>query len=812
MPLVNLDDVRLEAYTLEGLERLKRLREELVAAPVEICIERARHITEYMKHPEVDPETAPQLYRASAVRHYLAHKTAVFPDDNLLAGTTGSKRKSAPIYPEFIGLTIWSELDTISTRKKNPQLLNPADAATLNLEIFPYWIDRDVLAATKKTYGNKDLSIRLLEKMVFYIAGKAGCISHTVPLFRRVLSEGLLAIIKEAESKAEVSSGQEQDFYKAVAVSLQGLLEYAQNLARTARALAQDEHDLQRKKHLMDMAAVCDNVPAKPAATFREAINSLWLCLIGIHAENINMAISPGRLDQVLYPYYRRDMDAGTLTVGEAMELVGCLWLKLGDNVNAVPQVSEELFGGAGTAPAVTVGGVDEQGEDAVNDLTYIMLRVTELLKTREPNMNARYHYEKNSREYRDRVAAVIGTTKAIPAFHNDVANIATLRNQGTSLEHARDYAIIGCVELAVAGRSYDASSSIMMNLAAPLELALYQGTRPTTGEEVFNTLTADPRLFRSYEELWRAFTTQTAWLIDQAVSLNEKMAAFHQRNLPTPLLSALFEGPMEKGKDLIFGGAVYNSSGATHIAFADVVDSLNAMRTAVFEDAFCTMAELLDAMKADFDGTPRHREIRQYILNKAPKYGTEEESRIGVSRALIRFLYDTYQSYTNYRGGPYRPAYWTMTNHSGHGKLTRALPSGRLSAKTFASGITPVSGAADSLTETLNTVAALGGVHIPGSVALNIKFTEIRNTEDIRRLGDFVEGYFRQGGQQVQFNIISRAMFKEAQRTPEKYRDLLVRVSGYSAYFNDLNPAMQEELITRSEYDIENGKAVNND
>ena len=216
--------------------------------------------------------------------------------------------------------------------------------------------------------------------------------------------------------------------------------------------------------------------------------------------------------------------------------------------------------------------------------------------------------------------------------------------------------------------------------------------------------------------------------------------------------------------------------------------------------------------MKADFDGTPRHREIRQYILNKAPKYGTEEESRIGVSRALIRFLYDTYQSYTNYRGGPYRPAYWTMTNHSGHGKLTRALPSGRLSAKTFASGITPVSGAADSLTETLNTVATLGGVHIPGSVALNIKFTEIRNTEDIRRLGDFVEGYFRQGGQQVQFNIISRAMFKEAQRTPEEYRDLLVRVSGYSAYFNDLNPAMQEELIPRSEYDIENGKAVNND
>lgn len=809
MSLVTLRDTGLSEYTLDRLGNLARLRKELLAAPAEICIERARHITAYMKKPSIDPEKEPQLFRASAVRRYMANKAAVFPDDNLLAGTTGSKRKSAPIYPEFIGLTIWSELDTIGARKKNPQPLSAADAKTLNLDVFPYWMDRDVLSATKKKYGNNMLSIRLLEKMVFFIAGKAGCISHTVPLFRRVLEQGLLRIVQEAEGKAAATSGREQDFYRAVAVSLQGLLEYAQNLAKTARTLAGNERDPQRKKRLIEMAAVCENVPAKPAATFREAVNCLWLCLIGIHAENINMAISPGRLDQVLYPYYRRDMDKGTLSIAEAMELVGCLWLKLGDNVNAVPQVSEELFGGAGTAPAVTVGGVDEKGEDAVNDLTYIMLRVTELLKTREPNMNARYHYEKNSREYRDRVAAVIGTTKAIPAFHNDVPNIATLRNQGTSLEHARDYAIIGCVELAVAGRSYDSSSSIMLNLAAPLELTLYQGRRPTTGDEVFNTLTGDPRTFRSYAELWDAFTKQTAWLISQAVDLNEKMATIHQQHLPTPLLSALFEGPMEKGRDLIFGGAVYNSSGATHIGFADVADSLNAMRTAVFEDKFCTMAELLDAMQADFAGTPRHRQIQQYLLNKTPKYGTAKESKNGASHALVRFLYDTYQGYTNYRGGPYRPAYWTMTNHSGQGKITRALPSGRPAGRTFASGITPVSGATGSLTEGLNAVAALGGNYIPGSVALNIKFTEVRNAQDVQRLGDFVEGYSRQGGQQVQFNILSRSLLEEARRAPEKHRDLLVRVSGYSAYFNDLNPAMQDELITRSEYDIENGKAV---
>jgi formate C-acetyltransferase len=809
MKLVTLPDITLGEYTLNRLGNLARLREELLAAPAEICIERARHITAYMKKPDTDPEKEPQLFRARAVRRYLENKAAVFPDDNLLAGTTGSRRKSAPIYPEFIGLTIWSELDTIGARPKNPQPLSAKDAKILNLEVFPYWMDRDVLSATKKQHGNDLLSARLLEKMVFFIAGKAGCISHTVPLFSHVLAQGLLPLIQEAGAKTETALGQQRDFYRAVATALGGVLEYARHLAETARNLAKRERDPQRKKRLTDMAAVCENVPSKPASTFREAVNSIWLCLIGIHAENINMAISPGRLDQVLYPYYRRDVDRGALSVAEAMELVGCLWLKLGDNVNAVPQVSEELFGGAGTAPAVTVGGVDEKGEDAVNDLTYIMLRVTELLKTREPNMNARYHYEKNSREYRDRVAAVIGTTKAIPAFHNDVANIATLQNQGTSLEHARDYAIIGCVELAAAGRSYDSSSSVMLNLAAPLELTLYQGRRPTTGDEVFNTITPNPRAFLSYAELWDAFTKQTAWLIDQAVDLNEKMAAIHQQHLPTPLLSALFDGPMEKGRDLIFGGARYNSSGATHIGFADIVDSLNAMRTAVFEDTFCTMDELLDALRTNFAGTPRRREIHQYLLNKAPKYGTAKESETGASRALIRFLYDTYQGYTNYRGGPYRPAYWTMTNHSGHGKITRALPSGRLAGKTFASGITPVSGASGSLTEALNAVAALNAEYIPGSVALNIKFTEIRNAQDARRLGDFVEGYFSKGGQQVQFNILSRALLEEARRAPEKHRDLLVRVSGYSAYFNDLNPSMQEELITRSEYDIETGKAV---
>lgn len=805
---MELRDIALSEYTLGNLDGIKELRQQMLKETPHICIERAKYITEYMKQYDAEKEMKehPLRFRAGAVANYLNNKKAVIPDKSLLAGTTGSYLKSAPVYPEFIGIFIWSELDTITKREKNPQLLTKAEAETLNYEIFPYWMDRNVLAATQKRHGDIT-SIRLLEKIIFYISSKVGCISHTVPSFTHVLEAGMEGIISEAGKKAvETEDDREKEFYESISTVLKSVINYAGRLAEKAEEMAKKEKDGKRKKQLSAMAEIYKRIPRKPAESFYEAVCCVWICLIAIHAEDINMAISPGRLDQVLYPYYKRDIEENRLTVKEAMELVACLWIKIGDNVDLVPQVSEELFGGAGTAPAVTVGGVDREGKNAVNELTYIMLRVTELLKMREPNMNARYYPGINSQAYRNRVSSVIAETKAIPAFYNDIDNIKTLLNQGTLLEDARDYAVIGCVELASGGRSYDASSSIIMNLTAMLEMALYNGKRYYTGEERFGPETGDPSKMKSFKEFWQAFQKQAKWLIEEAVSLNEKMAVIHQEMLPSPILSALFEGPMEKGKDLIFGGAVYNSSGATHVGFADVADSLNAIKKAVFEDHYCTFAELIEAVRSDFKGK---EDLAAYLKTKPLKYGTLEEAEHGISHELISFLYQTYQSYANYRGGKYRPAYWTMTNHSGQGKITYALPNGRRANKPFASGITPVSEAAGDLTECFSSVASLGSKNIPGGEALNIKFTEIKNEEEAKLLGDFVEAYFLKGGQQVQFNIMSHKMLKDAKAHPEKYPDLLVRVSGYSAYFNDLNDAMKDELITRTEYNIKNGRMV---
>ncbi|WDP90343.1 MAG: hypothetical protein HUN04_11805 [Desulfobacter sp.] len=809
---VSFTDISLAEYTLDTLPLLKQLRLGLLAEKPEVCIERARHYTKSLESAPEDQSS--ELRYANAAKYFLSRKTPLFFDDNRLAGTTGSKPFCAPVYPEWTGLTIWPELDTISNREKNPLKLTREAADELNFKIYPYWMDRNILEYTRKKHGNPK-SMRIFERIVFFLATKAGCISHTIPCYTLALEKGVEYIIEDAASKeaALINSGDRDgetlkkiDFYKAVQIAMEGVIAYAQNLSREASRLADRETDPDRAENYRQMAEVCGQVPAKPARTFREAVNALWLIQVAIHAENINMAMSPGRLDQILYRYYRADMDRGDLTVEAAMELVGCLWLKLNDNTNLVPETAEELFGGAGTVPAVTVGGVDEEGEDAVNDLTYIMLRVTELLKTRDPSLNARFHYEKNSVEYRDRIAQVIVNTKAVPAYLNDVTNIQVLKEQGTEEKDARDYAVIGCVELGVPGRSYDASSSIMLNLVSVLELALNNGKRPVTGDEQIGPVTGEPVNFETYDQFWGAFKTQFTWLAGKAVELNELFGRAYQEILPSPLLSSFFEGPMETGRDLISGGARYNSSGATHIGFADTVDSLNAIQQAVFVDKKCTFAELKAALEADFKG---YEALHAYLVKRAPKYGTDNDIAKENSQKVIRFLYDFYQRHVNYRGGKYRPGYWTMTNHAGQGKLAGALPNGRKAHQVFASGITPVSQAAEALTTSLRMIAELESKCIASGEALNYKFPSVPDREEVAALGQVVEAYCRQGGLHIQFNIMSYEDLIRAKEAPDDYPELLVRVSGYSAYFKDLNPAMKDEIITRTAYDIKTGRAV---
>lgn len=810
MNRVTLEDLSLRDISLDDLPRLKELRDLHFASRPEICVELPRLMTQYMKTMD-DPSDPPELRAGKRLKYILENKRPIIADNNLLAGTTTTKPIGVILYPDFLALSIWPELEAVHRRKKNPYGITPEEIEELNLEIFPYWIDRTVQEVARRMYHNPPCQ-QLMERIVFFLCSKPYTISHTIPDYASVVNRGLKALKQEAEEKERALGNSEADqnkahFYKAVKLVIEGVLAFAENLSREADRLARMESNGKRKRELETMRDICARVPGEKPLSFREALNAIWICKIALHQENANIGLSLGRLDQILYDLYRQDIGRG-MTLSEAVELVGCFWLKLADHVPLVPETGEELFGGTGSNQAVTLGGVDQEGNDAVNDLTYVMLRATELLRLRDPNVNCRYYPGVNPPEYLRRLCEVNVNTGATPCFHNDSSAIEALLAQGVTPEHARDYASVGCVEPVSSGRAFGHTGAILMNLTSALEMALFQGKHRLTEDEQFGPQTPSPETIDSFGKFKKVFETQLSWLIDQAVTLNNNLGKIHQMIHPTPLLSALMEGCMQSGKDVIEGGAVYNSSGVAAIGLAEVVDSLSAIQEFIFDKRTVSFAEMIEAIKHNWNGPCR--KLHQMVKTSKEKFGTDSKIAKENADYLIDFLSQSFQSKQNYRGGKYTVGYWTMTYHAGFALLTGALPSGRMRGEPLPSGITPVSGSAPELTPCLNFVAHLDHTKIANGHALNLKYTPSPHRElTITKFAQSVEAYMKMGGLQVQFNIIDRATLEDAKENPAKYPDLLVRVSGYTAYFKDLNPTMQGEIITRAEYNLETGREV---
>jgi formate C-acetyltransferase len=823
--------------------RVSQLKDAYFRALPEICIERPQLITKFsMKNDIFKKDRISILDKARTYRFVLENRTPVvwhrqayekgmrpfsFDDRQLFAGSTTSKFKGVPLYPEFLALTLWPELGIINKRASNPYHITDQEVDTLNFEVFPHWIEHNITELARKSCFEENLKTRgvkeapelkLLERLVFFLASKPNCISHTIPDFSRAIRLGLRNVINEAKNKQDLATEvSKKEFYAAIAEVLEGIITYSLNLAKAAEELAGKESDPVRKKELLDIAAVHRQVPEFEARNFRQGLTTVWICWTAIHLENPNVGLSLGRLDQVLYDLYRKDMDEGSLTVQDAVELVCCLWLKIGDHVPTVPEAGEQLFGGTGSNQAITVGGVDKDGHDAVNDLTYVMLRATELMRLRDPNLNARYFSGVNSKEYLRRICEVNLTTGATPALHNDKAVIKALMKKGETLEQARDFGVIGCVEPGSNGRSYGHSGAILLNLTSALELALFNGRHRHTGLDlVISKATGDPATFATFDDFRIAFEQQARWLVEQTTTLNNILGEVHQSHYPTPILSALFEGPMDKGKDVIEGGAVINSSGAALIGLADVADSLSAIQKVVFEEKSVSFADLIEALKKGFVG---NEALQKRLANpeKTPKYGNEDSTADGNVRYLLELMDRLFGEKANYRGGKYRTGCWSMTNHAGFGRLVGATPNGRRARENFASGFTAVSGVTPYLTKVLNSAAAQPVVCLSNGIALNLKYTPEQGPREemLKNFTASVEGYFddlegkRDGGMEIQFNVTSHDNFVDAVAHPEKYPELLVRVSGYTAYFKDLNPQMQKEIIDRTEYLLSKGAAV---
>lgn len=835
MSYIPIKDISLRGYELTS--NVRKQREYYFHAIPEICTERPRLITAYCrKNGLFGRDKISVLDRARQYRYVLENFNAVvrfqygygrnmekfiIEDTSPFAGSTTTKFKGVPLYPEFMALTIWPELHTIKTREKNPYFISDKDVDILNKKVFPFWINDTITERCRSFYyqvnhntakENAAPELKLLEQLVFFLASKPNCISHTIPDFSRAIYSGLENCINDAETLMKKTDNQEQKmFYTSIIEVFTGIITFSARCAEKARLLAKVEKNKIKKMDLLEIAQRYDNVPRKPARTFQEGLTTVWLCWIAIHLENPNVGMSLGRLDQVLWPLYKKGIESGELTVEDALESICYLWLKIGDHVPMVPETGEQLFGGSGSNQAITIGGITKEGNDAVNDLTYVIIRATELLKLRDPNLNARYHSGINSPDYLKRLCQCNINTGATPALHNDREVIHALTSSDHTLEQARDYGIIGCVEPGSNGRMYGHSAALLINLASILELTLYNGCHRHFGaQNLISVRSGSPFSFGCFEEFKNAFKIQAAWLIENCIRLNEVLGKIHQEFYPTPVLSSFFEGPLEKGKDLIEGGALINSSGVTIIGLADVADSLSAIEMLIYIEKRVSYEKLIEALDTNFKNDPALH-TRLCNSEKTPKFGNENYVAEQNVRWILEMLNDLLKDRKNYRGGKYKLGVWTMTNHAGFGRLMNAMPNGRKAGENFASGFTPVSGVTKYLTKVLNSVASQPSELTPNGFALNLKYTPEGNG----MLDNFmasIEGYFENGGMEIQFNIINRETLLDAVKNPDKYPELLVRVSGYTAYFKDLCPQMQKEIIDRTEYLLSSQEAVGNE
>lgn len=812
-----LSDPALSEFTLEHWPNLKDLWQKHFTTKPEVCSERARLMTRFFHENgfETDNDNKswnPIQRQGLALSYLLLNKTARVEDDDLLLGTTTEKRLGVPIFPEFGGIAIWPELNTLPGRELNPYDISETDKRILNEEVLPFWIDRNVREYTRCKNGNA-LCQRLEERWVLYFMWKVHAISHTIPDFPTALSKGLVALAEQATLRAEAEPEKgKRKFHRAVALTLSSVNSYAQRMGEEALEIAKTldpKKDKKRIAELKEMAKRVMHAPAYPARNLAEAVNAIWIVWLCLHQENMNAGLSLGRLDVWLQPYFTAEMKAAKTkkdreaVVHKAVELCGALFLKCQDHLPLVPDIGNRLFGGSSSDQAVTLGGVDKQGKSAVCDMTYIFLKVTEILGLRDPNVNARYHPGINPKAYLRRLLEVNTITGATPSIHNDAAIIASMENQGFTTPDARDWSATGCVEPTSSGRHIGHTNCMLLNLVAPLEMSLNDGVHPLVGERIGratgNFRNDTPP--ESFEDFFDIYKMHLKVLIDHSVQYNNQLGRAHQVLHPTPLLSAMIDGTAQSGLDITAGGAKYNSSGVALVALTDVVDSLLVIKHLVYDEKKVTWEKMLSAVDSDFKG---HDALYARIMNKVPKFGSPKPEPGALAQELIDFCHQAYQAHDNYRGGKYTVGFWSMSNHVAFGVLSGALPSGRKKGEAFTPGITPIAGASNNILDPIRAIAALDPLKMPNNIAFNVKLVpapgEMTETF-VNNAADLAQTYMNLGGMQMQFNVVTSETLKDAMANPAQYRNLLVRISGYNAYFVELNKDAQIELIQRAEF-----------
>ena len=806
------DDPYLTDYSMKNYPRLREFLDVHHCKTPAVCTERAQILTDFFRENGFETKKdgtpwVPEVRQGYAFKYLMENRKPIIRKNDLLAGTTTTKEIGVPIYPDGVGLIFWGELLTVGDRMLNAyEPLTPDEVKALNSDIFPFWTHRNFREWVRDTY-HEPICQQLDERWAAIFMWKTVALSHTILDYPKLLKLGCRGIIDEI--KAEIDKGctdEKKAYLESMIMCYEGIIAYAHHLHDEAQAQADAETDPARKAELQVIADAVGHCPEFPATNMDEAVQGIWVHWIGVHMESTNAGYSLGRMDQWLQPIFESDMAKLTTKeekdayIKHIIELLGCFYLRLQDHLPLIPDIGNYLFGGSSSDQAITLGGITPDGEDAVNDMTYVFLKVTEILGMRDPNINARYNNKKNSLTYLKRLCEVNVNTTSTPSIHNDEAVMASLVDHHYDQRDMYDWSATGCVEPTISGKHIGHTNCMMFNMVSALEMALYNGYHPLMRWHL-GPKTGEVSEFKTFDDFLKAFETQLAFQADLACQYNNYLGEAHSVLRPTPYMSAMIDGCIEKGVDCTKGGAKYNSSGTACIGLADIVDSLMAIKTLVYDRQKYTFTDVVDALSKNFEG---YEEMRQIILTETPRFGSDNEEAVAMANTITKFMKETFWEHLNFRGGHYTTGFWSMSNHVAFGTLCGALPSGRLAYQPFTPGLTPEANASKSLLDNIKDVAKLDPTSMNNNIAFNVKVNPApkdTHADTVEHLTSYAKAYADLGGMQMQFNVISSDTMRAAMANPDAYRDLMVRISGYNAYFTQLNKELQLELIHRADY-----------
>ena len=784
----------------EAYSRGQRLKNRVINVKSHICIERARLVTESYKETEGQPAV---LRRAKALQKILENMSVYILDDELIVGHQSSMQRSAPLFPDYAVDWVNDEIETFATRGQDKFIASPEVIKEFRETIVPYWHGRTINDRIKSMLREEVVLQRFVGNVFSLGLHEDGGFGHVLLNYDKVLLMGISGMRQEVLDYMNALKPYDPDsiskklFYEACLITCDAIIAFARRYSAKASEMAAAETNPLRKAELEKIATICAKVPEQPAGNFYEALQSFWFIQLIPQINDNGVSITPGRFDEYMYPYYANDLQAGILDKAGAQELLEAFWVKFTEPTKVYRAVDAEIHAGFPMGQNLVIGGIGEDGMDVTNDLSYRCIEAHSHMLLMQPNFSVRL-YNRTPNDFLMRIIEAIRLGNGMPQIMNDETFIPALTNIGVHLNDAREYAPVGCVEN-TPRNTWGRPNGGYYNLTKVVELALSNGVCRISGKQV-GPKTGDPRDFKSIDDLKKAYETQMKYSTELLVELNNIIDMVQAELAPVPIISLFVDDCVAKGVDVTAGGARYNWTSPLSIGIANSGDSFYSIEKAVFEDKVFTMKEVIDALDNNFEG---HDDMRLYLKNKIEKFGNDNPEIDKWVRYTTNVNFDSYIGHTTFRGGPFVGSMVPVASYVAFGYVTGATPDGRKAGEPLADGISPSNGAdLKGPTAVLKSVAMIDHLRCPNGVIFNQKFSPgpLKSADGMRKFASLVRSYIMLGGGHIQFNIIDAAVLKKAQKKPEENKGLVVRVAGYSAFFNELCKDVQDTIIERTE------------